>query len=77
MKQTTIEQKVRIEVKNWLDKKIDPTLRASDEVTKLSNDAIAKITEICEGNTGYKFGLSDTAIIDEVNNYFINFFYSN
>ena len=75
MTQTTIEEKTRIEVKNWLDKNIDPTLRTSEEVVILENDAIAKVVEICEANAGYKFGCSDQEIIDTVNKYFISIFY--
>ena len=75
MTQTTINQKTEIEVKNWLDKHIDPALRNSDEVVKLNNDAIAKVVELCEANAGYKFGCSDATIIDTVNKYFISIFY--
>ncbi len=74
---TTINEKVKAEIKNWLDKNIDSKLRESDEVVKLSNDATDKVILICESKTGYKLGLTDTEIINTVNNYFVNFFYNN
>ena len=76
MTQTTIEQKTRIEVKNWLDKNIDPTLRTSEEVAKLENEAIAKVIEICEANAGHKLGCNDAEIINTVIQYFISIFYN-
>ena len=72
---TTVNQKVNIEVKNWLDKNIDPALRNSDEVTSLSNYAIEKVTEICESQAGYKLSLSDSKIIDTVNQYFTSIWF--
>ena len=72
----TINETAEQEIKSWLDKNIAPELRNSSEVVTLSKEAIEKVTHRCERNAGYNFGCSDAVIIDSVNSYFINYFYS-